>query len=46
VYLMGGESRPFEIADFPRMGKRMIRDGADTQIYDVADAKPMGPLDD
>jgi uncharacterized cupin superfamily protein len=46
VYLMGGESRPFEIADFPRMRKRMIRDGTDVQIYDVADAKPFGPLND
>ena len=46
VYLMGGESRQFEIAEFPRMRKRMIRDGADVQIYDVADAKPFGPLDE
>jgi uncharacterized cupin superfamily protein len=45
VYLMGGESRPFEIADFPKLSKRMVRDGADVQIYDVADAKPFGPLD-
>ena len=44
VYLMGGESRRFEIADFPRIRKRMIRDGADVQVYDVADAKPFGQL--
>jgi uncharacterized cupin superfamily protein len=27
VYLMGGENREMEIADFPRLGKRMLRNG-------------------
>src|SRR5215468_11991082 len=25
VYLMGGENREYEVADFPRLGKRMLR---------------------
>ena len=44
VYLMGGENRSFEVATFPKLGKKMIRNGSDIEIYDVADAKPFGPL--
>ena len=40
VYLMGGESRDAEIADFPKLGKRMIKSGDKVEIYDIADAKP------
>lgn len=42
VYLMGGESRDVEIADFPDLGKRMLRRGTEIEIFDVADAKPFG----
>lgn len=42
VYLMGGESREVEIADFPDIGKRMVRRGSKVEIYDTADAKPFG----
>jgi uncharacterized cupin superfamily protein len=41
VYLSGGENREFEVADFPKLGKRMVRTGNDVQVYDVADAKRM-----
>jgi len=43
VYLMGGESLDHEVADFPKLGKRMVRrqDGAD--IYDLADGRPWNP---
>jgi uncharacterized cupin superfamily protein len=41
VYLTGGENREFEVADFPTLGKRMIRTGNQVQVYDIADAKPM-----
>ena len=34
VYLMGGEHREAEIAEFPRLSKRMVRIGSDAQIYD------------
>ena len=45
IYLMGGENHSIEIADFPRLGKRMIRNGDQIDIYQVADAKPFGPLE-
>ncbi|NEP09088.1 MAG: cupin domain-containing protein [Symploca sp. SIO2C1] len=46
VYLMGGENLEVEIADFPRLGKRMLRRGQDVEIYDVSNAKSFGSLDD
>ena len=45
VYLMGGEALDVDIADFPRLGKRMVRRGQEVEIYDVTDAKGFGPLD-
>jgi uncharacterized cupin superfamily protein len=45
VYLMGGENRDFEIADFPKLGKRMVRSGDKVEIYDLEAAKPFGPLE-
>ena len=45
VYLMGGEHREVEIADFPGVGKRMVRSGEQLQIYDLSDARPFGPLE-
>jgi uncharacterized cupin superfamily protein len=44
VYLMGGENREVEIADFPRLSKRMVRNGEKIDVYDASDAKPFGPL--
>src|SRR5918997_6532668 len=35
VYLMGGEGLDVDVADFPRLGKRMVRRGQDVEIYDV-----------
>ncbi len=32
VYLMGGEHREVEVADFPRLRKRLIRDGDELQV--------------
>jgi len=40
VYLMGGESRKYEIADFPTLDKRMIRRGTEVEIYALSDGKP------
>jgi uncharacterized cupin superfamily protein len=45
VYLMGGEALDVDIADFPRLGKRMVRRGQEVEIYDLTDAKGFGPLD-
>jgi uncharacterized cupin superfamily protein len=44
VYLSGGEHREFEVADFPRLGKRMVRTGEKVDVYDVGDAQVFGPL--
>ena len=43
VYLVGGENLDVEIADFPRLGRRMIRRGQEVEIYDVSDARGFGP---
>ena len=45
VYLMGGERRDFEIADFPRLRKRLIRDRRRAWFVDVADLDEF-PLSD
>jgi len=34
VYLMGGEHRPVDIADFPRLRKRLVRNGDEFQVVD------------
>ena len=45
VYLMGGENLDIEIAEFPKLGKRMLRRGTMIEIYDSSDAKPFEALD-
>jgi uncharacterized cupin superfamily protein len=45
VYLAGGENLDIEIAEFPRLGKRMIRREGAIDIYDFSDAKPFEALD-
>ena len=42
---MGGENREFDIAEFPRLGKRMIKSGGNFEVYDMSNAKPFGPLE-
>jgi uncharacterized cupin superfamily protein len=44
TYLSGGESKDFEVAEFPELKKRMVRIGNDLQIYDFDANKPFGPL--
>lgn len=39
------EHREFEVADFPRLGKRMVKSGENFEVYDMSNAKPFGPLD-
>ncbi len=41
VYIVGGERRQVEIADFPRLQKRMFSNGAEVQIADWDNLKPM-----
>ena len=45
VYLMGGEAREAEIAEFPELGKRLVRRGNTVEIYDVDDAQAWEPPD-
>ena len=45
VYLMGGEVLDVDVADFPRLGKRMVRRETEVEIYDASEAKEFGPLD-
>lgn len=42
VYLMGGENREFEIAEFPNLGRRMVRAGAEITVYDITAGRPFG----
>ena len=37
-----GEHLEHEIADFPKLGKRMIRNGTAIDIYNIADGEPFG----
>jgi uncharacterized cupin superfamily protein len=41
VYLMGGESRPVEIGDFPRLGRRMVRINGQETTYDLSAERPV-----
>src|SRR5262249_34075901 len=45
VYLSGGERHEMEIADFPRIGKRMVRVGDKMELYAVTEAKPFAPYE-
>jgi uncharacterized cupin superfamily protein len=36
VYLMGGENLPVEIADFPTLGKRIVRGPNEVVLYELA----------
>ncbi|MDY7231860.1 cupin domain-containing protein [Hyalangium rubrum] len=38
VYISGGERREVEVADFPRVGKRLVRFGMQASIFDVTSA--------
>jgi uncharacterized cupin superfamily protein len=46
VYLMGGENRDVDIADFPEIGKRMFRHPKGVEIYDLEGAKTFGALEE
>jgi uncharacterized cupin superfamily protein len=46
VYLVGGENLDVEIADFPRLGKRMLRCGETVEIYERSSATSFGSLED
>jgi len=41
VYLSGGERRPSEIAEYPKLGKMMVRAGTAISIFETASAQGM-----
>jgi hypothetical protein len=43
---MGGEHKDIEIADFPELGKRVIRHPKGAEVHDLSNAAPFGPLAD
>jgi uncharacterized cupin superfamily protein len=43
ICLMGGSRTKVDMADFPRDGKRMFRQGDALEIYDSADAEEVVP---
>jgi len=45
VYLSGGEHREYEVADYPKQRRRMVRRGDQIDIYSFDDAKRMEPHD-
>jgi len=40
LYLVGGERHAIEVADFPRLGKRVIRCGGEAQVADTQSFEP------
>ena len=38
---MGGESRDFDVADFPDLGRRMFRHAKGVEVFDLGDGKPL-----
>jgi uncharacterized cupin superfamily protein len=45
VYLSGGENREIEIADFPKLKRRMIRQGGVVEIVELSALKKMDSFD-
>src|SRR5215510_6686680 len=39
TYLMGGEAREYEVADYPKLGRRMVRCRNERVIYDLASGR-------
>lgn len=39
VYLMGGENKPYEVADFPTLDRRMVKLDGRLAVYRLSDAK-------
>ena len=44
VYLCGGEHLNIEIADFPRLGKRMLRRGEQVDVVDIHPQRELTPF--
>lgn len=46
VYLVGGENCDCEIADFPRLDRRMVRLRDKIDVYELSSGMSLGPLED
>jgi uncharacterized cupin superfamily protein len=46
VYISGGERREMEVADFPRLGKRLVRVGMQMTLYDVSAGHALFPSEE
>ena len=44
VYLMGGENRKVEVADFPRLDRRMVRLNGEVVVYELSSGSPLEGL--
>ena len=42
VYLAAGERRPTEIAEYPKLGKMMVRVGMNISVFETASAQAIG----
>jgi uncharacterized cupin superfamily protein len=42
VYLVGGENRDVEVADFPDLGKRTFRHPKGVEVFELKQGKPLG----
>ncbi len=45
VYLVGGERKPVEIAEFPRLGKVILRMGGEAKVVDADRLEPFWKAD-
>ena len=45
VYLVAGERARVEVADFPKLGKKIVRVGREAQVVDDAELKPFWKAD-
>jgi uncharacterized cupin superfamily protein len=45
VYLMGGDNADHDAVDFPAHGKRLVRIGQDTRVYEAGSDDPSGHPD-
>jgi uncharacterized cupin superfamily protein len=44
VYLSGGDNRDFEIIDFPKLGKRMVRNGKHIEEQEMENGEENGDI--
>lgn len=41
VYLMGGENKPYEVADFPTLDRRMVKLNSKVVVYRLSDGEKL-----